>query len=150
MGIVTIEYSQTYMGNYIQPATTGGREVHLTVTYDENAPAKLHVNGGESPDFDAFHVTSVTGTYSITDENGIVRADQITTPDHQNDIITARGFFTNLHFDISPSDTYDGSGHDSLSGINYAKHGLEVQYSETNSTYNGPGNEFVHLTVVCF
>lgn len=67
MGIVTIQYSQTYMGTYFNPATTGGREVQLTVTYDENAPAKLYV-GGEVPDLDAYHVTSVTGTYSITDE----------------------------------------------------------------------------------
>jgi len=37
MGIVTIQYSQTYMGTYFNPATTGGREVQLTVTYDENA-----------------------------------------------------------------------------------------------------------------
>lgn len=149
MGIVTIQYSQTYMGTYFNPATTGGREVQLTVTYDENAPAKLYV-GGEVPDLDAYHVTSVTGTYSITDENGIVRTDPITTPDNQHDIITASGTFTNLHFDISPSDTYDGTGHDGLLGINYYKHGLGLQFSETDSTYNGPEDYFVFLNVVCF
>ena len=137
------------MGDYYYHATTGGREVQLTVTYDENAPAKLDL-GGDLPDFDAYHVTSVTGTYSITDENGIVRTDPITTPDNQHDVITAGGLFKDLHFDISPADTYDGSGHNDIYAINYAKHGLELQHREANTTYNGPHGSYVVLTVVCF
>ncbi|WP_267387097.1 hypothetical protein, partial [Sphingomonas sp. GC_Shp_3] len=152
MGEIQFHYSQTYLDLNNMPLASGGREVNFTVTYNENASTNLYV-GGDTGYATAYHVTSVTGSYSITDADGIVRTDTISTAGNFYDNITPGGTFQDLHFNISNvADTQDGSGLIDIYGINYAKHQVDFQYTASNSTYTGNAlaGQTIRLTVVCF